>query len=80
MDVRLAHPSFAIIHAARLRLDPRNRRSAVLPDLATQPLTDVPTSTLQDVVRTGRRADYGPNGQIAGTICVFDLKPLALTI
>jgi CheY-like chemotaxis protein len=52
----------------------------VLPDLATQPLTDVPTSTLQDVVRglvavpiTAR------SGQIVGTICVFDLKPLVLS-
>ena len=51
----------------------------VLPDLATQPLTDVPTSTLQDVVRGLVAVPItGPNGQIAGTICVFDLKPLAL--
>ena len=52
----------------------------VLPDLATQPLTDVPTSTLQDVVRGLVAVPItGPNGQIAGTICVFDLKPLALS-
>ena len=52
----------------------------VLPDLATQPLTDVPTSTLQDVVRGLIAVPItGPNGQIAGTICVFDLKPLALS-
>jgi CheY-like chemotaxis protein len=52
----------------------------VLPDLATHPLTDVPTSTLQDVVRGLVAVPItGPNGQIAGTICVFDLKPLALS-
>ena len=51
----------------------------VLPDLATQPLTDVPTPTLQDVVRGLIAVPItGPNGQIAGTICVFDLKPLEL--
>ena len=52
----------------------------VLPDLATQPLTDVPTSTLQDVVRGLVAVPItGPNAQIIGTICVFDLKPLALS-
>jgi CheY-like chemotaxis protein len=51
----------------------------VLPDLATQPLSDVPTSTLQDVVRGLVAVPItGPNGQIVGTICVFDLKPLVL--
>ena len=52
----------------------------VLPDLATQPLSDVPTSTLQDVVRGLVAVPItGPNGQIIGTICVFDLKPLVLS-
>jgi CheY-like chemotaxis protein len=52
----------------------------VLPDLATQPLSDMPTSTLQDVVRGLVAVPItGPNGQIAGTICVFDLKPLTLS-
>jgi len=54
--------------------------SLVLPDLATQPLSDVPTSTLQDVVRGLVAVPItGPNGQIVGTICVFDLKPLVLS-
>ena len=54
--------------------------SLVLPDLATQPLSDVPTSTLQDVVRGLVAVPVtGPNGQIVGTICVFDLKPLVLS-
>jgi CheY-like chemotaxis protein len=52
----------------------------VLPDLTTQPLTDVPTAALQDVVRGLVAVPItGPNGQIIGTICVFDLKPLVLT-
>ena len=52
----------------------------VLPDLATQPLGDVPTSTLQDVVRGLVAVPItGPSGQIVGTICVFDLKPLVLS-
>jgi CheY-like chemotaxis protein len=52
----------------------------VLPDLATQPLNDAPTSTLQDVVRGLVAVPItGPNAQIVGTICVFDLKPLALS-
>jgi CheY-like chemotaxis protein/GGDEF domain-containing protein len=52
----------------------------VLPDLATQPLSDVPTSTLQDVVRGLVAVPItGPSGQIVGTICVFDLKPLVLS-
>jgi diguanylate cyclase (GGDEF)-like protein len=52
----------------------------VLPDLAAQPITDAPISTLQDVVRGLVAVPItGPNGQILGTICVFDLKPLALT-
>ena len=51
----------------------------VLPDLATQPLSDVPTSTLQDVVRGLVAVPImGANQQIIGTICVFDLKPLVL--
>ena len=54
--------------------------SLVLPDLATQPLSDVPTPTLQDVVRGLVAVPItGPNGQIVGTICVFDLKPLVLS-
>lgn len=52
----------------------------VLPDLATQQLNDVPTSTLQDVVRGLVAVPItGPNAQIIGTICVFDLKPLTLS-
>ncbi len=52
----------------------------VLPDLATKPLNDVPTSTLKDVVRGLVAVPItGPNAQIVGTICVFDLKPLALS-
>jgi diguanylate cyclase (GGDEF)-like protein len=52
----------------------------VLPDLATQPLSDVPTSTLQDVVRGLVAVPItAPSGQIVGTICVFDLKPLVLS-
>jgi GGDEF domain-containing protein/CheY-like chemotaxis protein len=52
----------------------------VLPDLATQPLTDLPTSTLQDVVRGLVAVPItAPSGQIIGTICVFDLKPLVLS-
>ena len=51
----------------------------VLPDLTTQPLSDVPTSTLQDVVRGLVAVPIlGSNQQIIGTICVFDLKPLIL--
>ena len=51
----------------------------VLPDLAKQPLTDVPTSTLQDVVRGLVAVPImSSNQQIIGTICVFDLKPLVL--
>jgi CheY-like chemotaxis protein len=51
----------------------------VLPDLATQPLSDVPTSSLQDVVRGLVAVPImGSNQQIIGTICVFDLKPLVL--
>jgi diguanylate cyclase (GGDEF)-like protein len=52
----------------------------VLPDLATQPLSDMPTSTLQDVVRGLVAVPItAPSGQIVGTICVFDLKPLVLS-
>ena len=51
----------------------------VLPDLATQPLSDLPASTLQDVVRGLVAVPImGSNQQIIGTICVFDLKPLVL--
>jgi diguanylate cyclase (GGDEF)-like protein len=51
----------------------------VLPDLAAQPLSDVPTSTIQDVVRGLVAVPImGANQQIIGTICVFDLKPLVL--
>jgi CheY-like chemotaxis protein len=51
----------------------------VLPDLATQPLNDVPASTLQDVGRGLVAVPItGTSGQILGTISVFDLKPLAL--
>lgn len=51
----------------------------ILPDLATQPLSDVPTSTIQDVVRGLVAVPIvGANQQIIGTICVFDLKPLVL--
>ena len=52
----------------------------VLPDLAMQPLSDVPISTLQDVVRGLVAVPItAPSGQIVGTICVFDLKPLVLS-
>jgi diguanylate cyclase (GGDEF)-like protein len=52
----------------------------VLPDLATQPLSDVPTATLQDVVRGLVAVPItATSGQIVGTICVFDLKPLVLS-
>jgi len=52
----------------------------VLPDLAAQPLSDLPTSTLQDVVRGLVAVPItAPSGQIVGTICVFDLKPLVLS-
>ena len=52
----------------------------VLPDLAAQPLSDAPTSTLQDVVRGLVAVPItAPSGQIVGTICVFDLKPLVLS-
>ncbi len=51
----------------------------VLPDLATQPLTDTPAS-LQDAVRGLVAVPIiGSSQQIIGTICVFDLKPLVLT-
>ena len=51
----------------------------VLPDLATQPLSEVMTSTLQDAVR-GLVAVPIVNSdeQIVGAICVFDVKPLTL--
>ena len=80
MDVRLAHPSFAVPDMPRV-FDwiLETGEALVLPDLATQPLADVPTSTPQDVVRGLVAVPItGPNGQMAGTICVFDLKPLAL--
>lgn len=51
----------------------------VLPDLASQPLSDVPTSTLQNVVRGLVAVPIvSGNEQIVGTICVFDVKPLTL--
>jgi CheY-like chemotaxis protein len=51
----------------------------VLPDLATQPLSDTPTSSLQDAVRGLVAVPIvGSNQQIIGTICVFDLKPLVM--
>jgi diguanylate cyclase (GGDEF)-like protein len=51
----------------------------VLPDLATQPLSDVPTSTLQDVVRGLVAVPIVTTAdEVIGTICVFDLKPLTL--
>ena len=51
----------------------------VLPDLASQPLSDVPTSTLQDVVRGLVAVPIvSSDEQIVGTICVFDVKPLTL--
>ena len=51
----------------------------VSPDLATQPLSNVSLTTLQDVVR-GLVAVPIVSGdqQIVGTICVFDVKPLTI--
>jgi diguanylate cyclase (GGDEF)-like protein len=49
----------------------------VLPDLVTQPLSDMPMSTLQDVVRGLVAVPIVSNDrQVVGTICVFDVKPL----
>ena len=51
----------------------------VLPDLVTQPLSDTPMSTLQDVVRGLVAVPIVSNDrQVVGTICVFDVKPLTL--
>ena len=51
----------------------------VLPDLTTQPLSNVPLSTLQDIVRGLVAVPIvSPDQQIVGTICVFDIKPLTL--
>jgi CheY-like chemotaxis protein/GGDEF domain-containing protein len=51
----------------------------VLPDLTKQPLTDVPTTTLQDVVHGLVAVPIlGIGDEIIGTICVFDVKPLTL--
>lgn len=51
----------------------------VFPDLATQPSSDVSTSSVQDVVR-GLVAVPIVSGdqQVVGTICVFDLEPLTV--
>jgi diguanylate cyclase (GGDEF)-like protein len=51
----------------------------VLPDLATQPMSSIPTSTFQDVVRGLVAVPIvGDRGQTVGTICVFDVHPLTL--
>jgi GGDEF domain-containing protein/CheY-like chemotaxis protein len=51
----------------------------VLPDLATQPLAGVPTATLEDVVRGLVAVPItGVDSQVIGTLCVFDLQPLAI--
>src|SRR5581483_10546651 len=53
----------------------------VLPDLATQPLAGVPTATLEDVVRGLVAVPvYGDGNEVVGTICVFDLQPLTLSV
>lgn len=49
----------------------------VLPDLTAQHLSDVSTSSVQDVVRGLVAVPIvGADREIVGTICVFDLKPL----
>jgi diguanylate cyclase (GGDEF)-like protein len=51
----------------------------VLPDLAAQPVSSLPTSTFQDVVRGLVAVPIiGESGQTIGTICVFDIQPLTL--
>jgi diguanylate cyclase (GGDEF)-like protein len=51
----------------------------VFPDLATQPMSSMPTSTFQDVVRGLVAVPIvGDNGQTVGTICVFDVHPLTI--
>jgi hypothetical protein len=50
----------------------------VLPDLTAQHLSDVPISSEQDVVRGLVAVPIiGADQEIVGTICVFDLEPLA---
>jgi diguanylate cyclase (GGDEF)-like protein len=49
----------------------------VLPDLTAQHLSDLSTSSVQDVVRGLVAVPIvGADQEIVGTICVFDLKPL----
>jgi diguanylate cyclase (GGDEF)-like protein len=51
----------------------------VLPDLAAQPVSSLPPSTFQDVVRGLVAVPIvGDTGQTIGTICVFDIRPLTL--
>lgn len=53
--------------------------AVVLPDLTKQPLADVPTTTLQEVVHGLVAVPImGSRAEILGTICVFDVKPLTL--
>lgn len=53
--------------------------AVILPDLAMQPLSGVPQSTLQDAVRGLVAVPIvGSDEHVAGAICVFDVKPLDL--
>ena len=52
----------------------------VLPDLAMEPISEEPTSTLHDVIGGLVAVPIvSANQQVIGTICVFDLKPLTLS-
>lgn len=51
----------------------------VLPDLAIQPLAGAPTAALEDAVRALVAVPImGGDAQVIGTLCVFDLQPLAI--
>jgi diguanylate cyclase (GGDEF)-like protein len=53
--------------------------AVVMPDLTTQPISDLPTATLQDVVQGLVAVPiFSAADEIIGAICVFDVKPLAL--
>lgn len=53
--------------------------AVVLPDLTKQPLPGAPTATFQDVVQGLVAVPIvSATGDIIGTICVFDVKPLTV--
>ncbi len=52
----------------------------VLPDLAMEPISEQPASTLHDVIGGLVAVPIvSTNQQVIGTICVFDFKPLTLS-